>query len=163
MSGKPEIREASGEKDIKTVRKLFVEYGESLGFDLCFQDFDDELAGLPGEYAPPDGRILLAEEGGRAIGCVALRDLGEGTCEMKRLYVRPGFRGAGTGRELAESIVAIARDRGYGRMRLDTLASMAAANGLYRSMGFVETEPYRFNPLESAVYLELALAGGDGR
>jgi ribosomal protein S18 acetylase RimI-like enzyme len=82
---------------------------------------------------------------------------------MKRLYVRPGFRGAGTGRGLAERIVAIARDRGYERMRLDTLASMAAANGLYRSMGFVETEPYRFNPLESAVYLELALAGGDGR
>jgi ribosomal protein S18 acetylase RimI-like enzyme len=157
-----EIREASGAVDMDTVRALFVEYGESLGFDLDFQGFDRELGGLPGEYAPPGGCILLAQEGSEPFACAALRDLGEGICEMKRLYVRPGRRRSGAGRALAERIVAAARERGYGTMRLDTLASMKAANNLYRSMGFVEIEPYRFNPISDAVYLELDLSGGDG-
>ena len=157
------IREASPERDVDTVRALFLEYGESLGFDLCFQDFDRELEGLPGEYASPRGRILLAGDEGEAIGCAALRDLGEGMCEMKRLYIRPGFRGAGIGRALAEEIVRIAVSEGYGKMRLDTLASMKPAISLYKSMGFREIEPYRFNPICGAVYLELNLGGDDGR
>lgn len=157
------VREASPERDINTVRSLFFEYGESLGFDLCFQEFDRELEKLPGEYASPRGRILLAEEEGEMVGCVALRDLGGGTCEMKRLYVRPGFRGGGTGRALAEEIVRIAKHEGYEKMRLDTLASMKTAIALYKSMGFREIEPYRFNPICGAVYLELDLDGGDGK
>jgi ribosomal protein S18 acetylase RimI-like enzyme len=152
------IREAHPEKDIETVCAIFLEYGESLGFDLCFQDFDRELEELPGDYAAPRGRILLAEEEGEVAGCVALRDIGEGMCEMKRLYVRPGFRGRGTGRELAENIVEIAGGEGYRKMRLDTLASMKIAIALYRSMGFNETGPYRYNPIDGAVYLELDLA-----
>jgi ribosomal protein S18 acetylase RimI-like enzyme len=155
------IREIRPESDIETVRSLFVEYGESLGFDLCFQDFDRELEELPGGYAPPRGRILLAEEDGKTAGCVALRDLGDGYCEMKRLYVRPDFRGRGIGRKLAKEIVSVAMEEGYLHMRLDTLASMTTAIALYKSMGFRETGPYRFNPIEGAVYLELDLAGGD--
>ncbi len=157
------VREASSERDINTVRSIFLEYGESLGFDLCFQEFDRELEELPGEYASPRGRILLAEEKGEMIGCVALRDLGGGECEMKRLYVRPGFRGVGAGRALAEEIVRIAKHEGYEKMRLDTLASMKTAIALYKSMGFREIEPYRYNPICGAVYLELNLGGGDGK
>ncbi len=155
------VREASPERDINTVRSLFLEYGESLGFDLCFQEFDRELEELPGEYTSPRGRILLAEEEGEMVGCVALRDLGGGACEMKRLYVRPDFRGEGTGRGLAEEIIRIAKHEGYKKIRLDTLASMKTAIALYRSMGFGEIEPYRFNPICDAVYLELDLGGGD--
>jgi ribosomal protein S18 acetylase RimI-like enzyme len=154
------VREIDPDKDMGTVRALFTEYAESLGFDLCFQGFDRELEGLPGEYTPPRGRLLIAEEGGEAAGCVALRELGEGVCEMKRLYVRPGFRGRGTGRELSEEIVRIARREGYGKMRLDTLASMEAATALYRSMEFREIGPYRYNPLGDAVYMELDLQEG---
>ena len=157
------IREALPEKDIDIVRSIFLEYGESLGFDLCFQDFDRELEELPGEYASPRGRILLAEEEGELVGCVALRDLGGGACEMKRLYVRPGFRGGGTGRVLAEEIVRIAKHEGYEKMRLDTLASMKTAITLYKSMGFGEIESYRFNPICGAVYLELEFSEGDGK
>ena len=155
------VRVASPEDDIGTVRALFLEYGESLDFDLCFQGFDRELEELPGEYAAPRGRILIAEEEGRTVGCVALRDLGEGVCEMKRLYVRPDFRRNGSGRELAEEIVAIAMQEGYRKMRLDTLASMKAAITLYTAMGFSEIESYRFNPVCGAVCLELNLAGGE--
>ena len=157
------VREASPERDIDTVRALFLEYAESLGFDLCFQEFDRELEELPGEYTSPRGRILLAEEEGKMVGCVALRDLGGGACEMKRLYVRPGFRRGGSGRALAAEIVRIAKHEGYERMRLDTLSSMKTANALYKSMGFREIEPYRFNPICGAVYLELNLRGGDGK
>ena len=117
---------------------------------------------LPGEYSSPRGRILVAEKEGETIGCVALRDLGEGVCEMKRLYVRPAFRGGGIGRSLAEEIVRIAKQEGYEKMRLDTLASMKTAIALYRSMGFRDIEPYRFNPICGAVYLELNLRGGNG-
>jgi ribosomal protein S18 acetylase RimI-like enzyme len=157
------VREASPEKDIDTVRALFLEYAESLGFDLCFQEFDRELEELPGEYTLPRGRILLAEEEGKMVGCVALRDLGGGACEMKRLYVRPGFRRGGAGRALASEIVRIAKHEGYEKMRLDTLSSMKTAVVLYKSMGFSEIEPYRFNPISGAVYLELNLRGGDGK
>jgi ribosomal protein S18 acetylase RimI-like enzyme len=155
------IREASPEKDIDAVRALFLEYGESLGFDLCFQEFDRELEELPGEYSSPHGRILVAEEGGKLAGCVALRDLGGDVCEMKRLYVRPRFRGKGIGRMLAGEIVRISRLEGYEKMRLDTLDSMETALKLYRSMGFREIEPYRFNPIVGAVFLEADLTGGE--
>ncbi|MBU0716650.1 MAG: GNAT family N-acetyltransferase [Planctomycetes bacterium] len=143
--------------ELRSVRELFEEYADALGIDLCFQDFDRELAELPGRYAPPRGRVLLAVCEGQMAGCVALCDRGEGACEMKRLYVRPAFRGRGLGRDLAIRVVTEARAIGYERMRLDTLASMDAAIALYRDLGFQDTEPYRYNPLEGATFMELKL------
>jgi putative acetyltransferase len=140
------------------VRSLFEEYAETLGIDLCFQDFQDELATLPGSYAPPDGRLLLALHNDELAGCVALRPLEPGICEMKRLYVRPPFRSLGVGKMLAEQIVSEARMAGYRYMRLDTLPSMAAAITLYRRLGFREIAPYRVNPIEGALFLELRLS-----
>ena len=139
------------------VRNLFVEYAENLGVDLCFQGFQQELDGLPGDYAPPDGRLLLAVDGDRPAGCVAIRKLGEGICEMKRLYVKPGNRGQGLGRRLAEAVIAEAGTIGYKKMRLDSLTSLKEAATLYRSLGFVEIPPYRYNPLPEAVFMELRL------
>ena len=142
---------------LETAKILFQEYASSLGFDLSFQDFDREMDNFPGQYASPKGCLLLAEHGGDIAGCVALRDLGEGICEMKRLYVRPSFRGLNAGRALAESIVNKARDLNYTRMRLDTVPEMKAAARLYASMGFKEIAPYRHNPIAGTRYLELIL------
>jgi putative acetyltransferase len=152
-----EIIEGHGSEHVPVVRALFEEYADSLEVDLGFQDFDRELAELPGEYAPPAGRLLLAVDGSEPAGCVGLRPFAPGVCELKRLYVRPRHRGSGLGRRLTEAIVAAGRDAGYERMRLDTLPTMAAARDLYRSLGFVEIEAYRPNPIHGTTYFELAL------
>jgi putative acetyltransferase len=156
------IIQVESAEDLTTVRELFEEYARSLEFDLEFQDFVHEVTSLPGEYSPPGGRLLLARVGGEAAGCVALRKIVGDLCEMKRLYVRPGFRGARIGRTLAEAIVAEARAAGYAAMRLDTVPSMETARSLYRSMGFVEIAPYRFNPIPGALYMELKLGPSCG-
>jgi putative acetyltransferase len=143
---------------IAQARELFLEYARSLGFSLCFQDFDQELAGLPGDYAPPGGRLLLAEFDNQLAGCVALHKFDGDICEMKRLYLRPKFRGKGLGRILAETIIAEARQIGYLRMRLDTVGPvMKDAVAMYRKLGFREIAPYRTNPMAGTLYLELKL------
>lgn len=148
---------AKSAEDVERARELFREYQAALGVDLGFQNFESELANLPGEYAPPAGRLLLAREGNGVAGCVALRRLSRGVCEMKRLYLREEFRGRGRGRFLAESILREAREAGYRAMRLDTLPSMSAAIPLYRSLGFVEIAPYRSNPIPGALFFEKEL------
>lgn len=143
---------------IPQARELFLEYAQSLGFSLCFQSFDKELATLPGHYAPPNGRLLLAECDGQLAGCVALHRLEDGICEMKRLYLRPQFRGKGLGRALVDRIIVEARQIGYSRMRLDTVEPvMKNAVGLYRKIGFREIAPYCDNPIAGALYMELLL------
>jgi ribosomal protein S18 acetylase RimI-like enzyme len=145
-------------KNLDEARALFEEYAGSLDFDLGFQDFAQELATLPGEYAPPRGRLLLAWVGRHtAAGCVALHGLDGGTAEMKRLYVRPRFRGAGIGRALAQAVLTEAKKLGYTRIRLDTVQSMREATALYRSLGFFEIPAYRQNPVPGALFLERTL------
>jgi putative acetyltransferase len=149
---------ADGAERIRHARSLFEEYAASLGIDLCFQGFDEELTTLPGNYAPPAGRLLLAIQGDEVAGCVALRRLESEICEMKRLYVRPPFQGLGIGRMLVERVIEEARDAGYRRMQLDTLPTMISARALYRRMGFHEIAPYRSNPVEGVTFLELDLS-----
>jgi ribosomal protein S18 acetylase RimI-like enzyme len=153
-----QISDADAGENLLEVRRLMEEYAASLGVSLDFQDFDVEVASLPGEYGPPNGRLLLAQDGEEIMGCVALRELEDGACEMKRLYVRPAFRGAGVGRALAEAVIREARRMGYRRMRLDTLPGMDRARAMYAELGFREIAPYRFNPIAGSAFLELVLA-----
>lgn len=151
------IREAATPLDLELARKLFNEYATWTGIDLGFQDFELELAGLPGDYVPPRGALLLADSDREAAGCVALRPINEDFSEMKRLFVRDRFKGKGVGRRLAEQAIARAREIGYHAMRLDTLPTMTRAIELYRALGFREIAPYRFNPVEGTRYFELNL------
>jgi putative acetyltransferase len=149
----PEMLVACAPEHLAAIRELFTEYSDSLEISLCFQNFREELANLPGAYGPPGGRLMLAI----GAGCVALRPIDDSTCEMKRLFVRPQFRRSGLGRRLALAAVAAARELGYERMRLDTLSSMEPAIALYHSLGFSEIPPYYHNPNLCAVFMELAL------
>ena len=152
-----EIVAADTDELIETARTMFREYTEGLPFDLDFQDLDEELADPGIHYAPPMGRLFVAMVDTHPAGCVALRDFGKGVCEMKRLYVRPAFRGRGIGRRFVNTIIEEAREIGYDCMRLDTVPAMENANRLYRAMGFKPIEAYRFNPVDGAIYLKLKL------
>ncbi|MEP6742999.1 MAG: GNAT family N-acetyltransferase [bacterium] len=150
--------QAQSPEEIGSARELFEEYAAWLGINLCFQNFDKELRELPGDYAPPRGRLFLAVNDDEVMGCVALRKIGDGVCEMKRLYLRPEFRGMGLGRTLAETIIESGREIGYRCMRLDTLpGKMDQAIAMYRSLGFQEIAPYYKNPVEGAAFMELTL------
>ena len=151
------VRPAQSAGDIAEARRLFREYEASLDVDLRYQGFERELAELPGAYAPPRGRLLLAFEESRPAGCAALRPLGDDVCEMKRLYVRRAARGKRVGRLLAESVIREARSIGYSRMRLDTLPSMKDAQALYRALGFEEIAPYYASPVAGTRFMELTL------
>lgn len=154
------IRQAQSAEDISTVRQLFHEYAQSLGFSLCFQSFEQELAGLPGEYAEPRGRLLLAEVGGTAVGCIALHgfpqsDAAKHVGEIKRLYVRPSARGRRVGEQLLNHLMKEAKVIGYTHLWLDTVPSrMGRAVELYRANGFSEIAPYRANPQPGVIYME---------
>lgn len=151
--------QAKTAEHVDQARELFKEYETGLGISLCFQSFEKELAELPGEYAPPDGRLLLAYDNGEPAGCVAVRKIGAGICEMKRLFVRNQFRGKGFGRSLIEAIISEAKQMGYQRMRLDTLPpKMNDAIALYRSYGFKEIPAYYDNPVRGAMFMELDLS-----
>jgi ribosomal protein S18 acetylase RimI-like enzyme len=152
-----DIRIASSGEEIEIVRRLFREYHASLGVDLCFQNFESELAELPGKYSAPEGRLYLAFEGADVAGCVGLRKIEGGICELKRLYVPPSHRGRGIGRLLAFRAITDAREIGYDRMRLDTLPSMQPAQRLYRELGFRQIAPYTENPVQGALFMELKL------
>ncbi len=153
------IEPAAGPEDMATLRALFLEYQDWLGVDLCFQGFEAELAGLPGNYAPPAGGVWLARVEGALAGCVGFRPHEGGACEMKRLWLRPAFRGLGLGRRLAETSIAAAGRAGYRTMCLDTLGFMDQARALYQTLGFHEIPAYYDNPLEDVRYLELDLRG----
>ena len=152
------IAPASAPQDIEAIRILFGEYSELVAEALCFQNFDDELAALPGEYAPPGGVLLVAREGSEAAGCVALRRLDAETCEMKRMYVRERYRGGGLGRRLAVEVIEAARKLGYVRVVLDTLPKLAPAIALYRDLGFRESGPYLASPTPGALCFELRIS-----
>jgi putative acetyltransferase len=155
--GSVTIWQASSVHEIDVARALFEEYATALEIDLGYQGFAEELAGLPGCYAPPNGRLLVAWVSGEAAGCVALRPLAADVCEMKRLYVRPNFRGSGLGKLLAEAIIAEARQIGYAVMRLDTVPELAAATRLYESLGFVRRDAYYETPVVGTIFMELGL------
>jgi len=157
------IREALTAQDVEQARSLFDEYARWLGEDLCFQGFAAELAGLPGEYVPPRGRLLLVGPAGGAFGCVALRPLDERVGEVKRMYVQPARRGEGWGRRLAAAIVTQAQTIGYRELVLDTLSRLVAARAVYAELGFEECAPYYVNPLPGVVYMRLKLAPGAAR
>jgi putative acetyltransferase len=151
------ISQAISQMELDTARVLFNEYASETGLDLCFQGFPAELAGLPGSYAPPRGRLLIAWSGTDAAGCVALRPLGNDVCELKRMYVRPDFRGRGVGRRLTETILVEARSTGYVTMKLDTLPVMLPAVTLYESLGFVRCAAYYDTPLTDTIFMECRL------
>jgi ribosomal protein S18 acetylase RimI-like enzyme len=163
MAANPQVEgltiwQAVSPMDLASTRELFLEYADSLGFSLCFQSFDQELAELPGDYAPPKGRLLLARYAGELAGCVALHPLEENVAEMKRLYVRPQYRGKRVGFALVQQLLAQARGAGYGSLRLDTVEPrMKEAVKMYRRLGFRQIAPYRANPIAGALYMELAL------
>lgn len=152
-----ELRQAVTQDDIAMARQLFEEYAASLNFSLCFQNFDEELNGLPGDYAPPEGALLLAYSSENVAGCVALRALEADVCEMKRLYVKPAFRGVGLGKKLVDAIIAEGRKRGYSAMRLDSAPMQERAQELYRKVGFVDIASYNSNPMDGVCYMELSL------
>ena len=160
MDPRIEIIDARTQDQLDEVRELFNEYAAAFAFDRCFEDFGDELDGLPGEYAPPGGRLLLGHIDDEAAGCVAMRRFDDRSCEMKRLYLRPDHRGTGLGRKLAATIVETARQMGYSRMYLDTLAAMEEAQHLYRSLGFEPCEPYSDTITSSDACYVLRFAGG---
>ncbi|HZY05201.1 MAG TPA: GNAT family N-acetyltransferase [Anaeromyxobacteraceae bacterium] len=151
------LGQAAAPEELALARELFLEYQRAIGVDLCFQGFQAEVAGLPGAYAPPRGRLLVAWVDERPAGCGALRPIEGDAAEMKRMWVRPSFRGRGLGRAVAEALLAAARSEGYARIRLDTLPSMAEAQALYRSLGFVKVPPYNDNPHPGAIHMELRL------
>jgi putative acetyltransferase len=157
LSQDKKIRPALTSQELDMARALFEEYAAALEIDLGYQGFADELAGLPGSYAPPRGRLLIAWVGDEAAGCVALRPLGDDVCEMKRLYVRPKFRGRGIGKQLAEAIMAEARQVGYAIMRLDTVPKLEAATRMYESLGFVRRDAYYETPVVGTIFMELEL------
>ena len=157
---KCQIVHADATEYVERIHALFLEYAESLGFSLCFQGFDEELARLPGKYSRPEGRLLLVRQDDADAGCVGVQRLESNLCEMKRMYVKPIFRGRGLGRALAETAICEARAAGYQAMRLDTIEPrMSSAVALYRTLGFVEIAPYRPNPIPGALCMELVLVG----
>lgn len=160
MTGAFDIAPARSGDDFETTREMFSEYQQWLNVDLCFQDFENELAGLPGKYQPPAGEIYIARDQGAVAGIIAVRPVGdpdEKMCEMKRLYVRPAWRGRGLGRQLAELVIGFAGKAGYRRMVLDTLPQLETAKSMYARMGFGEIAPYYHNPLPGVVYMEKLL------
>ena len=151
------IVQAKSASELNKIRELFKEYTDSLGFDLAFQNFEQEFAELPGKYTEPEGRLLLAIYNEQVAGCVSLRKFENNICEMKRLYVRPEFQRKGVGKELTKNIIDISREIGYQYMRLDTVPNMIEAIALYYSLGFYKIKPYRFNPIKGTLYFELKL------
>ena len=144
-------------EELEEVKNIFIEYSEFLQVDLCFQDFEKELQTLHEVYSPPKGCIILAKQNDKTVGCVALKPIGDGVCEMKRLYVRPEARGEGLGRKLVKELIRFAQKSSYQSMKLDTVAKLKKAIDLYRSLGFTETIPYVYNPLDDVLYFELKL------
>jgi putative acetyltransferase len=144
-------------EELEEVREIFIEYADFLQVDLCFQDFEKELQTLHEVYFPPTGCIILAKENNQVFGCIALKPIAEGVCEMKRLYVRPEARGKALGKQLVEELIDFAKKAGYKKMKLDTITSLKDAIKLYQSKGFVKTEPYVYNPLSDVQYFELTL------